>query len=81
MNEATKREQQDSTLRRFRLWFGNVPLLSLLVWRWQVVCGSEVIDYGATWTAAERRALRWAYGNARRWNMTTVVRTKNRRQP
>lgn len=44
------------TGRRFRLWFANVPLLSYAAFRWQVLYGSEVVDFAMTKHKAENRA-------------------------
>lgn len=42
-------------LRRFRLAFGNVPVLSIAVFHWQVLRGSIVHDFAMTKRAASRR--------------------------
>ena len=41
--------------RRFRLWLGNVPIVSLFSYRWMILQGSVVYDLALTRRAARRR--------------------------
>lgn len=67
-------------MHRFRLWLANVPVLSLLLWRWQVLYGSTVVDYAHSRRVAERRAGNFARVSVLRWNSTTVERAGWRRE-
>lgn len=67
-------------MRRFRVWFANVPVLSLLtLWRWQALYGSEVVDYARSRHTAERRArafIREGGWTVQKWNATTIERVR-----
>lgn len=41
--------------RRFRLWLGNVPVVSLFSYRWMILQGSVIYDLALTRRAARRR--------------------------
>jgi hypothetical protein len=45
----------DARLRRWRLWWANVPIVSLLAFRWLVLHGAVVHDVALTKRAGRRR--------------------------
>ena len=63
-------------LRRFRLWLTNVPILSLLLFRYVVTYGSEWVDAAWSERTAQRRAEAWIGGELGRWNTTSYRRVR-----
>lgn len=73
--DMTRRERA----RRLRLRSGNWPIVSLLMWRWMVLYGSEVVDFAHERSTAERRA-RWFISKdgwtVQKWNSITIERAR-----